>query len=455
MPRLRKEEGSTLILLIGIVAVLAILAATLVMVSANVQGGTTTDKERVTTFDVAEAGLDATTYLLGLQNMWPTATAPYALSQKDLDDFRTEFPVADYPAAPGGKPLLTVRVCDDPSVTNSPAYDANGDNKLWVEAQANVGDKAARIRVQLLHETLSAPLLGAVVYSGDDAEKKGSGDITSTMLNGQPTGAVYVNGEFKGVGSGELDQVTLKVRDDASTNPPYPFPPLSQFMPDTYVQSLILASKTASAEALPANTHSGWKPDQGTYTAAIRVNGDLKLGAGDYTFGSVYVTGNVDKTGTGECSFAALYVGGNLDISAKTTRTWGPTYVGGNLDLTGSGTLNVSLIVVGGEIDVAGSGQISGDGVGTNAKPATIISVGQDKSVKWTGSGDFYGLLVAMYGEFDHAGSGNVHGAELAGKSWKQSGAGDIMFNSDVSVNMGNVFITTMVNNTWQEISPL
>ena len=453
-----------LILLIGIVAALAILAATVLMVSANVQGGTTADSERATTFNVAEAGLDATIY--GLGNTWPTATSPYALSGDDLAAFRSDF--VDYPDPPAGKQFLTVSVYDGPpyagsdangipwSATNEATFDANNDGMLWAESQANVGEKAARIRVELLRQSLPAPVLGAVVYSGAEAKKTGSGDITSALMNGQPTGAVYVNGSFSEGGSGDRSTVTLKVENDPSTSPPNPFPTLSQFLPDDYVQSLIVASKAASSTALPANTYTGeLKPSKGTYAAPIRVNGNLKIsGSGDYSFGSVYVTGDAQYSGSGTCSFAALYVGGNLDFSGSADKTWGPTYVGGNLKLTGSGHLNVGLIVAGGDIDVAGSGDIAGDGVGANAKPATIITIGETKNIQWTGSGNYYGLLATMLGEFHHAGSGDVYGSELAGKGWEQNGSGDIHFDGNVSANMGNIYITTMVNNTWQQISP-
>ena len=49
---------------------------------------------------------------------------------------------------------------------------------------------------------------------------------------------------------------------------------------------------------------------------------------------------------------------------------------------------------------------------------------------------------------------GDVYGSEPAGKGWEQTGSGDIHFDGNVTTNMGNIYITTMVNNTWQQISP-
>ena len=59
MARLRDQQGATLVLIIGVIAALAILAAAMVALTANVQHNTATHRTQSKAFNVAEAGLDA------------------------------------------------------------------------------------------------------------------------------------------------------------------------------------------------------------------------------------------------------------------------------------------------------------------------------------------------------------------------------------------------------------
>jgi len=462
MNRRMRQEGSALILVIGVVAALAILAATLVMVTANVQGGTAADRTKTKSFNVAEAGLDSAIYSLG--TAWPGDAASPALGV-DTVAFRDDFSSDEYPQPASGE-FIVVDVYDNLSpIDTSVHWDSGGpdgtagggDGVMWIESQAEVGDQSSRIRtqveMQLIGITTLAP--GVAVYSGGDGRKTGSGDITSPMNSeGQYTGAVYIAGSFSEVGSGDLSTVNLFVGDRGDD-----IPPLEMFMPDSVVQSLIAASQAAQDTAAPDNTYSGtWRPSAGTYTSPIVVNGDLKITtSGDYVFGSVYVTGDVDINSSGDISFAALYVGGDLDYSGSSDLAWGPVYVDGDIKMTGSRNLNTTLVVGNGDIKVTGSGEIAGDGVGSNAKPTTIISVGEDTVVDWAGSGNLYGLLCNMGGDTKHTGSGNINGSVIsAGESWWQTGSGDIVYDDDVINSLQRVAATSakIVPGTWQEIRP-
>lgn len=456
MRRKMRQGGSALILVIGVVAALALLTTTLVMVTANVQGGTAADRTKTKSFNVAEAGLDSAIYTLG--TAWPADAASPALGV-DTAAFRLDFSTSEYPQPDNGE-FIVVDAYDNLSpIDTSVHWDSNVDGIMWIESQAGVGDQSSRIRTQVQMQTIGITTLapGVAVYSGGDGDKSGSGDITSPVdgVTGLPTGAVYIAGDFDESGSGDLSTINLYVgaRGDE-------IPPLEMFMPDSVVQSLITASQIAQPTATPANTHSGeWRPAPGTYTSPIVVNGDLKItGSGNYVFGSVYVTGKVDISTSGDISFGALYVGGDLTFSGSSDLAWGPVYVEGDIDMTGSRNLNVTLIVGNGDIKVTGSGEIAGDGVGTDATPTTIISVGEDTEVEWAGSGNLYGLLCNMGGDIKHSGSGDIHGSVIsAGERWWQTGSGNIVYDDDVINSLQRVAATSakIVPDTWQEIKPL
>ena len=137
MQQLRSQQGSVLIPLIGVIAAVAVMGATLVMLVANSQGFTAHERTRSKAFNVAEAALNKAMYQL--QRSWP-ATSGQGLVWDDAA-FRTAFlsgvpygeypasptPVgvadADYPMPPSGLALSSVTVTDDnadPTDPNSP-----------------------------------------------------------------------------------------------------------------------------------------------------------------------------------------------------------------------------------------------------------------------------------------------------------------------------------------------
>jgi formylmethanofuran dehydrogenase subunit C len=455
MRREAHEEGSSLILVMGVVAALALLAATLVMVTMNVWGRTAADRTEAKAFNVAEAGLDSAIYTLGTD--WPADAGSPSLGI-DTAAMRSDFSASEYPQPASGD-FIVVDVYDDLSpLVPSVHWDSNDNDTMWIESQAGVGDQSARIRTQVRMQTVGITTLapGVAVYSGGDGVRSGSGDISSPLdpVTGQPTGAVYITGGFTDNGSGDLSTVNVYVGDEGDE-----IPPLEMFMPPAVVQSLIEASKAAQDTAAPANTFSGtWRPAAGTYTSPIVVNGDMQItGSGDYVFGSVYVTGNADLSSSGDISFGSLYVGGDLDFSGSSDLAWGPVYVDGDIDMSGSRDLNVTLMVGNGDIKITGSGEFAGDGVAPNASPTTIISVGEDTEVDWAGSGNLYGLLCNMGGDVTCSGSGDFHGSVIsAGTTWKTTGGGSIFYDGNVVNNLQRVAATAakLVPGTWQEIRP-
>ena len=63
---------------------------------------------------------------------------------------------------------------------------------------------------------------------------------------------------------------------------------------------------------------------------------------------------------------------------------------------------------------VSGSGDFGGDGVGADASPTTIISVGEDTVVDWAGSGNLFGLVCNMGGNMEFTGSGDIYGSVIS-----------------------------------------
>ena len=66
------ERGATLIMIIGVIAVLIILTSSMVALAGNVQKNTSRDRQQTTAFNVAEAGMDAAQSALWVK--WPSVT---------------------------------------------------------------------------------------------------------------------------------------------------------------------------------------------------------------------------------------------------------------------------------------------------------------------------------------------------------------------------------------------
>src|SRR5512146_3136623 len=74
MKRLRRQDGASLVILIGVMAALSILAVSVVRLTANVQHNTHRERMRVKAFSLAEAALDVARQQLS--RGWPTELQP-------------------------------------------------------------------------------------------------------------------------------------------------------------------------------------------------------------------------------------------------------------------------------------------------------------------------------------------------------------------------------------------
>ncbi len=167
-------------LIIGVIAALAILAASLVALLANVQANTADTRQHVKSFTVTEAGLDAGMALLSQQ--WPmseTSTTTF-----DAAAFRDRFSLAEFPDPASGQ-FITVEWYDnqepiDTDITwdqGRPDEPDNPDGIMWMVAQADVGKRSTRVisEVERTWFTMSLPR-GIPLWAGGNLMSNGGGN---------------------------------------------------------------------------------------------------------------------------------------------------------------------------------------------------------------------------------------------------------------------------------------
>jgi Tfp pilus assembly protein PilX len=382
MRRRQRDSGAALILLLGITATLAILAATAVFVLANEQGATATDRTRSQSFDYAEAGLDSAVMAVRT-TAWPVASSSFAQSTL------TAAYDATYPS--DNRPALIVKVYDDQPTINeaitwdkgSPASATTPDGKLWVEASVTYNGETSRVRtlVGQVNSTGSFSMPAAAIYTdGNVAFTSGGGDAfgirypdpnsTSWVADTGKNAAIYAGGSFSGNWSTDLSPnggaVTLQVKTNGTVyNPKLGIgtavagsggvPALSTVLPQATIDTMTAQAKAgtptkANASGTVVNSTlltQLQKTSPQTYTASsdLVVNGNLTLGGGESTFNfkSLYVTGNLTLNGNTHTNATSLYVGGNFTISGPSgTSQFGPIYVGGAVNWGGALTVKTT-----------------------------------------------------------------------------------------------------------------
>ncbi len=157
MQRLHSQQGAVLIMVIGVVAALAILAATLVAVTLNAQSGTSKDRKRAKAVNVAEGSVDAV--LAQMSAGWPATSAQTIDTAALASTVRGLFPTGGLdgnPNPPAGQSFDRIFVYDN-SDTNHDGridrldapYDSYADGVMNVEVQTNVGGSKAGIVTQV------------------------------------------------------------------------------------------------------------------------------------------------------------------------------------------------------------------------------------------------------------------------------------------------------------------
>lgn len=188
MSRARDEHGAALVMIIGVIAALAILATTAVALTANASWNTSKDRQRAQAFNVAEAAVDYALYRLGAS--WPTPTGqPMSLSPADEAMFLARFPSSQFPSVD-----VTIVWFDNADnnmdgvidVNDEVPQDMNGDGYIFIEAQATVGTKRARIQVEAKQVKFDTeiPRGVALVADGDVTANNKKGPVNADPANG-------------------------------------------------------------------------------------------------------------------------------------------------------------------------------------------------------------------------------------------------------------------------------
>ena len=213
MSRISSQRGSTLIMIIGVIAALAIMATSLVALVINVNANTGHQRTQVKSFDVAEAGLDNGLYVLG--RSWPNLSTS-TLPAIDETEFSSQFALDNVPPPTNGQKLVDVQFYDNlVPINTSVHWDSNGDKMMWVDSRSTVGDRAARVRglAQQQNAKLNLPH-GVVLFAGDGLWMHGGGTPVGVVPGGLPPNsstvtAWYGNNDLRTSGSADFSSQTV------------------------------------------------------------------------------------------------------------------------------------------------------------------------------------------------------------------------------------------------------
>jgi len=184
MSRISSQRGSTLIMIIGVIAALAIMATSLVALVINVNANTGHQRTQVKSFDVAEAGLDNGLYVLG--RSWPNLSTS-TLPAIDETEFSSQFALDNVPPRTNGQKLVDVQFYDNlVPINTSMHWDFNGDKMMWVDSKATVGNRSTRVRALAQAQNAKLNLPFVVIYAGGGLWMHGGGTPVGVVPGGLP-----------------------------------------------------------------------------------------------------------------------------------------------------------------------------------------------------------------------------------------------------------------------------
>jgi len=412
LARTQRQTGSSLILLLGIVATLAILASALVMVLANAQHNTLRERSQAKSFHVAEAALDAA--MAAISPRWPagpTATPvpfPTATFQEEFRPLSGESP--EYPADAGAQlPEVSVTYFDN-SDTNGDGqinalddpWDANVDDQIYIVTQGSVLERTSRVQV-LVQRAYFEPQVPSVnvLWCGGSLLNSGGGngvmpkvtvEDAGPLANGEVSADVLGNIEDYDEGDPEciIDESTINVQfgegPAGHDNPKT----LEQAFPEAARQAIIDFAKTVGRYFDTDNAAQGQTPLQ------------TALASPETAYGGPGLKGlTVIRQATGEYQLR--------------------------------------------------------DDLNTELEPGILMMLG-GVGFDIGGNADFYGLLYVEDGTITVShGTPTVHGAMFATEDIDFKGTCNLTFNymalsSFSSERWGST--VNMVPNTWRELQP-
>jgi len=394
MRALKSERGSTLILLIGIIATLAIMSTSLVMLTNNVAHNTSQERTRAKAFDVAEAALDRGMYTLATN--WLDTSAEYdtwVAGQRSAfyTGFRSDFPSGQFPNPKTGQ-FVSVDFVDDQSPIDyavhydkgQPGFPNTPNNKMYVIAQGATGEHASRVMAMVERTTFDMQLpRGVALFAQGNLLSNGGGNNPKITMEIPPN-----------TGDPAIDGGTIKVGgfiDDLSVTAPG-------------MNDIQGAAAGSINDVFPASLVAGLK-------ATAQANG---------------------RYFTSEAAAAASPV----------HPEWSP----------GGGLSGLCVIEVPAGTTVSLSGTYNSE-----ALPGILLVIGSGTSnVDFGGGGDFYGVVYAA-GNVDK-GHGNfcVHGMVVTAGTEDMRGTTDIKYNDNCIARLMTRFSMNvkLVSNTWRELQP-
>lgn len=413
MRRRRQETGAALIMVVGAIAALAVMAAAITALTVNVKHNTARDRQQTKTFNVTEGVLDHA--MAQLASSWPTsdALAPTFVPKDFTDRYLTEGMESQYADLQvqawffddsNENPL-------DDEVINSEDYnwDANLNDRMYVEVQASNGDRTTRVRALVERETISLGLPRGVAFYTESTLWSHGG---STVIGIDPGGAPPVGFGVKGY-IGDTSANAYRNSGGNSFDP---------------AVNLYVAGPTGPGIA---NVHYGQQvpPLDEMINPAM-----LDLLKGMASPSNYYI--DASKVSTN--GFTRTVASDPESISPMPPDT-------SKDDLSG-----VVFVETTGSVQW----QIK-DQFNSPEHPGILIIKGAD--LKLTSGGDYYGIIFVEGGTTD-LGNVTVHGALVCGpgSGSELGGAQNVSYNDKVWLNLsGAVTVAAkLVPNSWRELHP-
>lgn len=419
MAKLRqRESGASLVMMMAVLTILLVLAASMVALLLNAQSSRNRDRQRAETFNVAEASLDDA--LARLAAAWPdTDSLSPVWGAEQEESFRNAY-LADGLAAQ--YPTLRVKewfydnsdstgdgVIDD----NDLGWDASGpagvsDGKIYVEVQAQDGDRSTRIRVLAERQPMSLGLPGDFVFYGaGDLWSHGGSIVFGVDPGSEPDPGeqikAYVGEDYENDGSAVASPLVVTYVAGTAADIPNVFagstiPPLESVMNQAILDGL-RATATATANY---------------YTSGTEV--DEKNGF------TPTIPGNPESI---------------QPMPPDTTRD----------DLSG-------LVYVKTTSDI--NWQVKGQW-NTPKRPGILVIDGAPLKVTGNSACDYYGLVYLTHGTTDLGGM-RVHGIVISASGQCELGGNQTLnYNREVWENLSGTITASVriVPNTWRELPPL
>jgi hypothetical protein len=403
---MRREEGSTLVLVMGIAATLAILGITLVAVVANAQENTLRERTRAKSFHVAEAALDAA--MANISPRWPgPSDVPVAFPVVSFaDQFRPpDGQTAEYPGPSSADvPSVSVAYYDDKDTNGDQLInaadshvDSDDNGMMYIDVQAQVLNRTSRIRVKV-QRTYFQPQVPAdeVLWCGGALQNSGGGGGVMpkvTIENGNPLndpegiqGAVDVLGGIENYPA-IIDTDHIDVQYGDSTDPLHDDPrSLEDAFPKVARDEIIktamaggryfdskntLPGKTPleTAEASPLSAYGG--PGLAGLTVirqttdpiqTYQLNGGVPLNT-ESSPGFLMLLGGINfKIGGTAAFYGLLFVDGTVDVDKGTPSIHGALFCTGNVDFRGTCNLMFNYLAL-------------ANGLSSQTLPATVCMV--------------------------------------------------------------------------------